>query len=284
MVQWWRRPRLALNPRQIRASQRRRRPAKQQPCRLLRFLRSKVANTFGSSFPHQTQRRRVRVSLSASVPLLSPLLRESSQGSAGRIRTLPAHGFPSSLDSLRAPRCEEIPAAPLFRFWPLAAPGRADRSAAPPPCRGSRCCLRLPPQPPRRRRRWRLFYWIPSLCYFAACGWEKTKTIFLWFCEGAVLILGFSLARLVGMTGIRLEQLPTQIDLAQFPFSSYWKIFFLNFNIYEKSASTDWFFPFLHGKVDVMSPLSIGDWKEIIGDWEKIKEKVKVKWKINLLE
>jgi len=23
------------------------------------------------------------------------------------------------------------------------------------------------------------FYWIPSLCYFAACGWEKTKTIFL---------------------------------------------------------------------------------------------------------
>jgi len=30
---------------------------------------------------------------------------------------------------------------------------------------------------------------------------------------------------------------------------------------------------FLYGKGDVMSPLSIGDWREIIGDREKIKKK-----------
>ena len=29
--------------------------------------------------------------------------------------------------------------------------------------------------------------------------------------------------------------------------------------------------PFLYGKGDVMSPLSIRDWREIIGDWEKNK-------------
>ena len=40
--------------------------------------------------------------------------------------------------------------------------------------------------------------------------------------------------------------------------------------------------PFLYKKGDEMSPLSIGDWREIIGDREKIKKKER--WKINLLE
>ena len=70
--------------------------------------------------------------------------------------------------------------------------------------------------------------------------------------------------------------------LSLFPFSSYRKISFLNFNIYGRSAPADWFPPFLYGKGDVMSPLFIRDWREIIGDWEKIKGKGR--WKINLLE
>ena len=39
---------------------------------------------------------------------------------------------------------------------------------------------------------------------------------------------------------------------------------------------------FLYEKGDVMSPISIRGWREIIRDKEKIKEKER--WKINLLE
>ena len=42
------------------------------------------------------------------------------------------------------------------------------------------------------------------------------------------------------------------------------------------------FSPFLYGKGDAMPPLSIEDWREIIGNWEKIKRKER--WKINLLQ
>ena len=78
-----------------------------------------------------------------------------------------------------------------------------------------------------------------------------------------------------------LEQLQ-QIDHSLSSFALHREIPFLNFNIYGRSASADWFPPFLYEKGDVMSPLSIGDWREIIGDWEKIKEKER--WKINLLK
>jgi len=77
------------------------------------------------------------------------------------------------------------------------------------------------------------------------------------------------------------EQLQRINFLVSF-FSSYREIFFLNFNIYGRSTSADWFSPFLYEKGDVMSPLSIRDWREIIRDWEKIKEKKR--WKINLQE
>ena len=62
-----------------------------------------------------------------------------------------------------------------------------------------------------------------------------------------------------------LEQLQ-QIDLLLFPFSPYREILYFNFNIYERSTQQIDFPPFLYGKGDAMSPLSIGDWREIIGD------------------
>ena len=72
-------------------------------------------------------------------------------------------------------------------------------------------------------------------------------------------------------TGGSLFQSIQQIDLPLFSFSPYREIFFLNFNIYGRSVPADWFSPFLYGKGDAMSPFSIVNWREIIGDWEKNK-------------
>lgn len=90
----------------------------------------------------------------------------SSQDSARRTRTLPSHGFPHSLDSLRAPRCEEIPGgSSSFSILTSgrAGPGRSIDNA----CSLPRLPLLsppMPPQPPRRRRRWRFFFIGPLPC------------------------------------------------------------------------------------------------------------------------
>jgi hypothetical protein len=56
------------------------------------------------------------------------------------------------------------------RLFPAAAPAAVSADAA----------AAASPSPPVAI----FFYWTPSLCYFAACGWEeKTKTMF--FCDFA---------------------------------------------------------------------------------------------------
>jgi hypothetical protein len=94
------------------------------------------------------------------------------------------------VDSLRAPRCEEISWWLLFfalDLWPRRArPIDRERlfPAAAPAAVSADAAAAASPSPPPVAIFLFFFYWTPSLCYFAACGWEeKTKTMF--FCDFA---------------------------------------------------------------------------------------------------